>query len=98
MNQLDPELKRLIRWSRAADPSAPEEAAFGTAGRIASRWGATIRQAEPAWWPRLQLATAGMSLLCLAAGLLFWSNQAKLSANAYDFSPAYQLVARNIAP
>lgn len=98
MNQLDPELKRLIRWSRAVEPESTTEAPFGMAGRIASRWVASEVQPEPSWWPRLQLATAGMSILCLAAGLLFWTNQMKPAGNAYDFAPAYQMIARNIAP
>ncbi|GEM_PF-2105091 len=98
MSQLDPELRRLIQWSRAANEALPEEAPFGVAGRIASRWRETIVPAEPAWWGRLQLAAAWLSVAILVFGGTVWVSRANSASAAYDFAPAYQLIAQNIAP
>ena len=47
MNQLDPELKRLIRWARRhADPSAAAPP-FGFAVRVAAQARAELLTAEP---------------------------------------------------
>jgi hypothetical protein len=98
MNQHDPELRRLIHWSRAANEEQSGDAPFGAAGRIASRWRETVAQTEPAWWPRLQLATAWMSVAIMIFGGTVWLSRVNSSAGAYDFAPAYQLIAKNIAP
>jgi len=34
MNELDPDLKRLLKWAREASPTRPEEAPFGFCGRV----------------------------------------------------------------
>jgi len=98
MSQLDPELRRLIHWSRAANDERPEDAPFGVAGRIASRWRETAAETEPAWWLRLQLATAWLSIAILIIGGTVWVTRVNAAASAYDFAPAYQLIAQNIAP
>jgi hypothetical protein len=98
MSQLDPELRRLIHWSRAADEEQLGDAPFGAAGRIASRWRDVAMQAEPAWWGRLQLATAWMSVAIMILGGTVWISRVNSSAGAYDFAPAYQVIAQNIAP
>jgi hypothetical protein len=98
MSQLDPELKRLIQWSRAADEESPGEAPFGVAGRIVSRWQESVAPTEPAWWPRLRLATAWLSVGILITGGAFWASRLNGSTSAYDFTPAYQMIAQNIAP
>lgn len=98
MSQLDPELKRLIQWSRAAKEEPSGAAPFGIAGHIAGYWRETVAPAEPAWWSRLQLATAWVSIAILFAGGTIWFNRLNRSAGAYDFAPAYQMIAQNIAP
>jgi hypothetical protein len=37
MNELDPALKRLIKWGRSNAPPQAEEAPFGFAGRVLAR-------------------------------------------------------------
>ncbi len=98
MSQLDPELRHLIRWSRAANDEQPEAAPFGMASRIGSRWRETVVQGEPEWWRRFQVTTAWMSVGILVIGGAIWGSRLTSSASAYDFAPAYQLIARNIAP
>lgn len=98
MSQLDPELRRLIQWSRAGDSKSPAEAPFGSITRIAGRSLAGVSSEESNWWSRGQLATAWVSITIVAAGLIFWTTQLRRPTTAYDFAPAYQLIAQNIAP
>ena len=98
MSQLDPELRRLIRWSGAAREQLPEEAPFGVAARMAGHLRKNVAPDEPAWWPRLQLVAAWLSVAILVAGGTIWATRLHATASAYDFTPAYQLIAQNIAP
>ncbi|HAV64511.1 MAG TPA: hypothetical protein DCY13_19350 [Verrucomicrobiales bacterium] len=100
MNQLDPELKRLIRWSRAADADAATEAPYGMAVRIASRWRAMVVQSEtePAWWRQFQVTAAWLSVAILVIGASVWTSRLETDLGAYTLTPAYQLIAKNIAP
>lgn len=98
MSELDPELKRLLGWSRAAPDTLSEAAPFGLAARVASHWRETQAAAEPSWWPRLQRVATWLSLVIVAGGFAIWTVQFNRPANIYDFSPAYQLIAKSIAP
>lgn len=98
MNHLDSELRRLIKWARAAGDERPAGAPFGLAGRLASRWRDAADPGEPAWWAGLQRAAALFSLTIVTAGIVFWTTQLHRSAGTYDFTPAYQLIAQNVAP
>ena len=65
MNQLDPELKRLLKWAGKASASEPEAAPFGFSGRVlASR--RVVR--GPTLFEELQRTAWGLS--CMALGLI----------------------------
>lgn len=98
MNQLDPELKRLIRWARIHAASSAEAPPFGFAVRVAAQAQAEVLTAEPPWGHRLRWVAALLSLLVVGGGLALWSGQRAPTANAYNVTPAYYLAARNIAP
>ncbi len=98
MSELDPELKRLLRWSKAAKDEQPDAAPFGLATRVAGQWRETLVSTEPMWLPRLQRVATWLSLAIVAGGLTFWASRLNRTANIYDFSSPYQLIAQNVAP
>ncbi len=98
MNQLDPELRRLIRWARQAPAGPDPEPSYGFATRVAARCRAAGQEAEPGWAHRLRWSASGLSLLIVAAGLAFWLDQRQEATNAYNVVPTLQLAAHNLAP
>ena|SRR2546425_9703907 len=97
MNRLDPDLKRLMRWARQAPPRA-EQAPFGFASRVVANSGA--QPALPAIltlqrWVGLSAWFSAAVILC---GGIFFASQIRDSASVFNFAPAYQFVARSIAP
>lgn len=91
MNELDPDLKRLIRWACAASPSKPEEAPFGFSRRVV----ACRRQASPTLLQELQRAAwglAGASLALIVCGGLVWASQPSAPALAAELSSALNFV------
>jgi hypothetical protein len=74
MNELDPDLQKLIKWSREASPSKINESPFGFAGRVlASRkviHASTLFQElqQTAWglrWASLALIICGGLVLAM---------------------------------
>lgn len=98
MNQLDPELRRLIRWARKAGTDSPAGPPTGSSCRFAARWRDAAGIDEPPTWQRLQFTASWCSLAIVAAGLVFWGSRYYHATTAYDFAPAYQLIAQNVAP
>lgn len=97
MNELDPDLKRLLKWTREASPSKPEEAPFGFSGRVlASRkqvQAATLLQElqRTAWglsWASLALIVCG--------GLVLLSQRSSPPPTG-EFSSALSFLASNLA-
>jgi hypothetical protein len=97
MNELDPDLKRLFKWARAASPSQPEEVPFGFPGRVlASRkpiQGRTLLQ-------ELQRTAWGLSWASLAlivCGGLVLISQRPSPPPTGEFSSALGFLASNLA-
>jgi hypothetical protein len=101
MNELDPSLKRLLKWSRTAPVPAPaptpEEAPFGFSGRVAAS--ATIKRAQPATLlQELQRTAWGIacaSLALLICGALVLLSQRAAPAPEAEISSALTFVANN---
>jgi hypothetical protein len=96
MNELDPQLKRLIKWSREALPSKSEETPFGFAGRVlASRRAVQA----PTLFQELQRAAWGVSWASLAliicGGLALAIQRSELPP-AGEFSSALGFLASNL--
>jgi hypothetical protein len=98
MSPLDPELRRLIRWSRRAESPLPAAPPPFLAGRVVARWLGSAAPVSGGSLHRLRLAAACFSVLILLAGAIFWIEQLGPVSNPYDIGPAYELIARSIAP
>ena len=98
MNQLDPELKRLIGWARPHETVASDPPPIGFVVRVAARGREELLATEPAWGHRLRWGFAWVSLLIAAGGVVYWNGQRQPSNNAYNFAPAYFAAAKNITP
>lgn len=99
MNQLDPELRRLIRWSRQAAAPAESAAPLGFATRVMALRRAALQEAEPRWAHRLRWSAAWLSLLVVLLGAVVWAGERRTAANnVYNFVPTFQFAAHNIAP
>lgn len=96
MNELDPDLKRLIKWCRMTSPSRPEEAPFGFSGRVLTArtpvQALTLLQElqQTAWG----LACASLALI-ICGGLVLVS-QPSAPAPAAEISSALNFVANNL--
>jgi len=66
MNELNPELKRLLKWAHQARSSSPEEAPFGLSSRLA---GSVKPVRRPLLLLEIQEVAWGLSWV--AAGLIF---------------------------
>jgi hypothetical protein len=98
MTQLDPELRRLIQWSRTVGRESPDLAPPGFSTRLSARCRAERETAEPWWWARLQWASVCGSVLLVAAGIGFWAIERSAATLAYEVFPVYQIAARSLAP
>lgn len=98
MNQLDPELRRLIRWCGDPEPGWPGHTAPGFTARVIARWRSDRAPAEPRWWLRVEQATVWACGILLVLGIGFWASQRPDPNLAQGLVPAYQLAARQLAP
>jgi len=99
MNQLDPELRRLIRWSRQAEAPCASAAPLGFATRVLALSRAAGLEAEPRWAHRLRWSAAWLSLLVVLLGAAVWAGERRTAArNPYNVVPTFQFAAHNIAP
>lgn len=96
MNELEPSLKRLLKWSRSAAVSAPEEIPAGFPGRVL----ACSRQAQPDTLLQELQQTAG-GIACASLALLVCSAFVLLSHHVSsppepEVSSALNFVANNL--
>lgn len=98
MNQLDPELRRLIRWSRQAGPAPGTTAPLGFATRVVALGRTAASEDEPRWAHQLRWSVASLSLLVVMIGAFVWAGERREASNAYNFVPVYQFAASSIAP
>lgn len=99
MNQLDPELRQLIRWSRQAEAPAGSAVPLGFATRVLALGRAAGLEAEPRWAHQLRWSAAWLSLLVMLFGAVVWAGERRAAANnVYNFVPTFQLAAHNLAP
>jgi hypothetical protein len=96
MNELDPSLKRLLKWSRTAAVSAQELAPFGFPGRVV----ASIKSPQPATLlQELQRTAAGIacaSLALLICGTLVLLSQRASPAPEAEISSVVNFAANNL--
>jgi hypothetical protein len=96
MNELDPSLKRLLKWSQNAPVPAPEQAPFGFSGRVA----AAAKPSQPTTLlQELQqraLAIACASLALVLCGALVLLSQRSSSTPEPEISSALNFVANNL--
>jgi hypothetical protein len=95
MNRLDPELKRLLRWSSRAGAPGGDEAPFGFAQRVAAanapkRVVDLMSELQRVAWSSACLA--GVVILC---GILFLVKQPQAPETASDLTSALQFLASN---
>ena len=93
MNELDPALKRLMRWSRIASPHMPEEAPFGFAGRVAA---SSKLGSAPTLLNELQRIAWGLACVSLAvivSGFLLLMRQPSPPPPASEIPSALDFVA-----
>ncbi|HYG33774.1 MAG TPA: hypothetical protein VEC99_03260 [Clostridia bacterium] len=98
MSELDPDLKRLLKWSRAASPSRPNEAPYGFCARVL----ASRRQIHvPTMLQELQhgaWAIASVSLVLIVCGGLVLASQRSAPAPAPELPSALSFLANNLTP
>ncbi len=97
MSELDPDLKRLIIWSRGAAPIELEKAPFGFARRVLA---ARKRLESPTLLDELRDTARGIafgSLALIAVGGVFWISQPSAPAPAAEISSALNFVANNFS-
>jgi hypothetical protein len=98
MNRLDPNLKRLMQWSRLAPSNLPKEAPFGFANRVLANVPRANEDATTLILEKVLKTSIWISCSIILLGCIFLTSQVRQSRNAFDFSPAYQVVARRLAP
>lgn len=98
MNQLDPELRRLVRWARQAEATPEIPVPFGFATRVAALSRAAAPEAEPRWAHQLRWSVACLSLGVMVFGAVVWAGERRAANNAYNLIPTFQLAAHNLAP
>src|SRR5262245_8927565 len=96
MNELDPNLKRLLKLSVTAAAPGPEEAPFGFSGRVV----ASAKPGQPTTLlQELQqkaCAIAGASLALLIFGVVVLLNQRASPSPEPEISSALTFVANNL--
>jgi len=98
MSELDPVLKRLFQWSRAAAPAEPAAAPFGFADRVLT---ARRSNQAPTLFQELQRAAWGLSwasLVLIVCGGLVLAIQSSTPASTGEFSSALSYLATNLSP
>ena len=96
MNELYPELKRLLKWAREIGPSEQAEAPFGFSGRIAAlrkpaRFPTLLQELQRSAWA-LTLA----SVVLIVCGALIWLNQSSAPVPTAEFSSALSFLASDL--
>jgi hypothetical protein len=93
MSQLDPELKRLLQWSRQApriESTAVPPAGFSDT--LVRDWRRHSEAAAPLLWERTIWQSAWAAAALLVAGLALLAAEQLRTGSTYEFSPPYPLV------
>jgi len=98
MNEMDPELKRLLRLSRQAPALPPEQCPWGFADRVVQRWCAFRVQDNLGIWQRVVLGSVWPAAAVLLLGLGILALQYYHANSSYDLSPAYKVVSVDLIP
>lgn len=96
MKELDPILKRLLRWARAAAPTRPEIAPVGFASRVVARRNPV---ALPTLCDTLQQTTwaiAGVSLVVIVCGSLVLAHQRSAPVSTAEISSVVNFMASKL--
>jgi hypothetical protein len=96
MNELDPDLKRLLKWARAASPWKSEQVPFGFLGRVLA-----CGKEAPVSTLFQQLHRTAWGLSCVALGLILCGalvliSQRSSPASTEEFSLALSFLASNL--
>ena len=96
MNNLDPELKRLLKWASAASPAPPESAPLGFSGRVLAS-----AKRTPALTLLEDLQQTSWAIACGALALiicsgLVWVSQHRPPEPAGQISSVMNLLASNL--
>ncbi|HZR21687.1 MAG TPA: hypothetical protein VFE51_30675 [Verrucomicrobiae bacterium] len=98
MNQIPPELKRLLHWARQAPAPPADQAPFGFSRRVVNIW-LTERPVDPLWiWQRAIWNSGCAAALVILLGLAVLTIQRFGHKSPYDVSPAYELVSTELVP
>ena len=97
MNELDPDLKRLLKWSRMASPHRPEEVPFGFSGRVLA-----VGRPAQALTLLQELQQTAWGLACVSLALIICGgvvlvSQPSAPAPAAEISSVLNFVANNLA-
>ena len=98
MNELDPQLKRLLKWTYVASQSRPVEVPFGFSGRVLAR----TRQVLPAsllqGLQQTALVLACVSLALIAFGAILLASQRSAPAPTAELPSALSFLASSFTP
>ncbi len=98
MNQLDPDLKRLLKWAKAASPPKSTEAPFGFSGRV---WASRTPAQSPTLFQELQSTAWEFSCAALAlivCGAIVLMSQRASAPPTGEFSSALGFLVSNFTP
>ena len=97
--QMDPQLKRLLKWARAVPAQTPQEAPWGFSHRVVQNW----LESEPyeafGMWQSAVVKSAWVSAAIILAGLALLTVQRVEEKSGYNLPTAsYELVSTRMVP
>src|SRR5579872_5655845 len=98
MNDLHPELKRLMRLARQTPPQAPPAAPLGFSTRVVALWHGTSTRAEFGLLQKFIWGSACAATAAILLGLAFLTARQLRPASFYELTPAYQVVSTQLVP
>ncbi len=98
MNQLDPELKRLMRWARQAPEPAPAEMPFGFSSRVLAAMSSSAPMNELASWQSALWRCWWAAATVIVLGLAMLVGEEIRQGTFYTVPPLYQVVSANLVP
>jgi hypothetical protein len=98
MNQLSPELKKLLSWAKQAPREGPNDAPAGFATRVVAHWNSSPAFSLLGVWQKAIWRSAWAAAAVIILGLALITAQKRQASSGYDLSPAYQLVSTELIP